>query len=364
MATSFEKHNRIYLKMFEKNILKRKFLRISFFAGKCFLCILMTIKLQAQDPEFSQFFSAPLHLNPALAGMAYGPRINMNYRNEWPGLGPGANGGFVTYMVSYDQHIEAIRSGIGFAFLSDRIASGILSEYTARLMYSTQIRVAKHFGVRLALEGSYTQRNLDWAKLLIQDQNNSLIEFSNIINVPSVASQTPPSDLKISYFDMAAGALFFSEKHFIGIGVKHFLQPNQSHNEGESKLPVRAAAHAGSIIYINQRNNSYFSPNILYAHQQSFVQINAGVLVNVDFLFGGLWFRHTISNPDAVIALVGFRKSIFKIGYSYDITISKLRSATGGVHELSLSFQFKGDDNSLSPRARRGILDCPDILNF
>ncbi|MDB5281579.1 MAG: type secretion system rane protein PorP/SprF, partial [Bacteroidota bacterium] len=58
----------------------------------------------AQDVQMSQYFSAPLHLNPALAGISYGPRVTINYRNEWSGLGDGFNGGYTTYMAGYDMH--------------------------------------------------------------------------------------------------------------------------------------------------------------------------------------------------------------------------------------------------------------------
>ena len=39
--------------------------------------------LFAQDPLFTQFYANPLYLNPALAGAARCPRINLNYRNQW-----------------------------------------------------------------------------------------------------------------------------------------------------------------------------------------------------------------------------------------------------------------------------------------
>jgi hypothetical protein len=42
--------------------------------------------VQGQDPTFTQFFSNPIYLNPALAGSSGCPRFAMNYRNEWPQL--------------------------------------------------------------------------------------------------------------------------------------------------------------------------------------------------------------------------------------------------------------------------------------
>ena len=41
----------------------------------------------AQDPAFSQFYSNPLYLNPAFAGTNICPRVSLNYRDQWPGIG-------------------------------------------------------------------------------------------------------------------------------------------------------------------------------------------------------------------------------------------------------------------------------------
>ena len=50
-------------------------------------CVLITTILlvtgeigKAQDPIFSQFYANPLYLNPAMAGSAVCPRLNLNYK--------------------------------------------------------------------------------------------------------------------------------------------------------------------------------------------------------------------------------------------------------------------------------------------
>ncbi len=46
--------------------------------------LIFTGQSNAQDPRFSQFFSAPQLLNPALTGVFDGEyRVNINYRNQW-----------------------------------------------------------------------------------------------------------------------------------------------------------------------------------------------------------------------------------------------------------------------------------------
>ncbi len=41
--------------------------------------------IKAQDAEFTQFYAAPLNLNPALTGAGKCHRITTNYRNQWSG---------------------------------------------------------------------------------------------------------------------------------------------------------------------------------------------------------------------------------------------------------------------------------------
>ena len=72
-----------------------------------------------QDPEFTQFYSNPVYLNPAFAGSKICPRFVMNYRNEWPNI----SGKFITTAAAYDQRVDALRGGLGLMFVNDNAAS-------------------------------------------------------------------------------------------------------------------------------------------------------------------------------------------------------------------------------------------------
>ena len=75
--------------------------------------------LYAQDPEFSQFYANPLYLNPALAGVTVCPKVNANYRNQWPAIGKA----FITYNASYDQYVSFLHGGLGLVITADRAGS-------------------------------------------------------------------------------------------------------------------------------------------------------------------------------------------------------------------------------------------------
>ena len=62
----------------------------------------------------------------------------------------------------------------------------------------------------------------------------------------------------------------------------------------------------------------------MFIKQGDFGQLNVGAYAGFGVVFAGVWYRQALSNPDAVIFLVGVKKGIFKFGYSYDVTVSGL----------------------------------------
>ena len=69
-------------------------------------------------------------------------------------------------------------------------------------------------------------------------------------------------------------------------------------------------------------------------------QLNTGIYIIRLPLVLGTWYRLNFENPDAIIALVGIIYDNLQIGYSFDITMSRLKSHTGGAHEVSISYKF------------------------
>ena len=83
--------------------------------------------------------------------------------------------------------------------------------------------------------------------------------------------------------------------------------------------------------------------------------MNVGMYVNKFPFVLGCWMRHNFGNPDALIALLGFQTKNYKIGYSYDYTISNLTNKSGGAHEITIAWLFL---KSMSPK-RYHALECP-----
>lgn len=301
----------------------------------------------AQDPEFTQFYANQLYLNPAFAGTKRCPRIAINYRNQWPGI----SGTFITTGASYDQHVESLSGGLGLMVTNDQ-AANTLKTTRVSAIYSYQLKVNRKFSVRAGVEATFFQKSLDWSKLtfgdMIDDRRGFVYQTGD---VPRGGSR--------SGIDVSAGILGFSDVFFFGFAAHHLTEPDESLIKGASKLPMKLTGHAGAIIPIAgqaskyQEDDALISPNILFRQQEKFTQLNMGVYIKKGPLVGGVWYR----NKDAFITLVGLQTEAFNIGYSYDLTVSKLSVVTGGAHEISMVINFK-----CKPKRRTfRTISCPSF---
>ncbi|MGL5888300.1 MAG: PorP/SprF family type IX secretion system membrane protein [Bacteroidia bacterium] len=299
-------------------------------------------EVRAQDPQFTQFYANPLYLNPAFAGTARCPRICINYRNQWPAI----SGTFVTYSASYDQHIDGIAGGIGLLVTNDRAGKGTLNTTNVSGIYSYQLNLTREFSMKFGIQATYAQKSVDWSKLTFGDMIDPRTGF--VYSTNEVPNQTTRSNV-----DISAGMLGYSRRYFFGFSVHHVTEPDEGFL-GTSKLPMKYTGHAGALIPLGGRySESSISPNILYQRQQDFQQLNLGVYFTKGALVGGLWYR----NQDSFIILLGFQQDLFKFGYSYDVTVSRLTNATAGSHEISFQMQFE-----CKPKKRKfRTVSCPSF---
>ena len=303
---------------------------------------MINFKTKAQDLEFSQFYNAPLYLNPAFAGVGNGPRFTLNYRNQWPSL----NNAFINYTASYDQDIPKISGGVGLLVAADNQGNGLYKNLSFTGIYAYQLNVGDNFAVKTGFSASYNQSSINYSELQFID-----------------GSELAPSFTSKSYFDAGVGALVYSKKVFFGLGVKHLTQPTISFYEsGKSMLPIRFAANLGYEFKKRKKSKSYFAPNVLYVQQGRFSELNVGGYFGTGALNLGLALRHDFSNADAVILIVGIKKGVFKTAYSYDVTASNLRGRSGGAHEFSIGFNFGDSKNAERKRDMKKFTGCPTFF--
>ena len=331
-------------------MLKTEFVKTSLFLPVLlFLGVFLHSNVSySQDPTFTQFYANPVYLNPALAGSTGCPRFGMNYRNEWPQL----TGNYVTTSAAYDSYAKNISGGIGFIALHDMQGQGTIQTTMIGTIYSYHWKVNRKFSMMVGARAAYFQKFLDWDKLTFGDMIDPRRGF--IYQTGDV----PRGNGRRGFFDASMGVVGFSKNVYGGVAVHHLTQPDESMILGTSRLPMRFTGHIGSSIPLGQRgrytNTTSISPNIIYQYQNGFQELNIGTYIKYGNFTVGAWYR----NRDAFILCFGVNAEKFKIGYSYDLTVSKLGNGiSGGSHEVSLGLNLKCRKKARSFRK----ISCPSF---
>jgi type IX secretion system PorP/SprF family membrane protein len=306
----------------------------------------------SQDPEFSQFYANPLYLNPALAGATICPRAVANFRDQWPATG----GAYVTYNAAYDQYVDALHGALGLLITEDRTGGGKLNTTEISLIYAYKFNFSSKLTASGAVQAGYYQRHLSWNNLVFEDM------IDPRLGVVQPTKEAPPDNPTIGAPDFSAGIMLgYDEKYYGGVSVSHLSQPKFGfYNSNTTQLDMKFSVHGGGVINLKEgglgdEREFSISPNFLYQQQFKFHQLNIGTYLTMDPLIIGLWFRHNFENADAIIPMLGVHYKNFRFGITYDATISKLKSASGGAYEASASWQFP----CIEKRRHIRAIKCP-----
>lgn len=320
-----------------------------------FIICFTSKSLKAQDPQFTQFYAAPMYLNPAFTGVTYEHRFIANYRNQWPGV----KKTYTTYMASYDYNMTDINSGLGITIMQDRSGTAGLTHTQFGVNYAYHFKVSKFAEIRFGANLNYNLKRIDFNKLKFNDQiasgSSTSIEAGNY--------------QQLNYVDFAAGALLNSTQYWLGLSAKHLTQPNSSLTGDRVPLPLSISLHGGYRFILEEKSKQlkrYISPAFNYRHELKYDQFDLGlyyyhVPLNVGVWYRGLPFKKyapTYSSSESVAILVGFDLTEYnlRVGYSYDITVSKLSVSNSlGAHEISLIYEIANKRK----KNKRVLVSCP-----
>ncbi|MEO7992642.1 MAG: type IX secretion system membrane protein PorP/SprF [Chryseolinea sp.] len=339
----------------------------------CVLMLVVAGAVTAQDPQFSQFYAAPLYLNPALTGATGQARVGMNYRNQWPAI----DANFTSVSVYADVFIEDKRSGLGMIMTRDTEGLAGLRSLSLGLQYSYELEITKNIGFRPGVQVAIFNRDINFDKLTFGDQYDQ--NTGQFIN-PQTAETFNTYSSK-TFVDLSFGGVFFTKNAWLGVSAWHLTQPNQSLIGENSPLPRKYSVHGGfkfrmkpgvvgSGVYARKSERS-ISPAVQYRHQGKFDQLDVGMYFTFEPIVLGTWYRgipfknvNGFVNNESIVLMLGFvklgAKDALNIGYSYDYTVSKLGIGSGGAHEISLVYTWPIRDPRKPPRDKL-IIPCPDF---
>jgi type IX secretion system PorP/SprF family membrane protein len=297
------------------------------------LAAITSVSFAQQDPQFTQFMHSKLIYNPGYAGTSEAICANVLYRQQWVNF-PGAP---KTGLLSFDMPIGQLPIAIGLNVMSDQI--GFDKTLFARLALSYN----RHIGagvLGIGIDGGILQKQFNgtW----VTPDGNGVYD-ANIPNYTSGTSTitTNPNLNKLSY-DVGFGAYYtIANKMYVGISSTHLAaQDIKAGGDVRFALARHYYLVGGYTFDLTQEHS--LSPNVKVKSDGASTQLDVNLTYSYKrTLSVGVSYRM----QDAIAPMIGYRFQNgalkgMRAGYSYDVTMSKIKGYSSGTHEISLGYCF------------------------
>lgn len=327
----------------------------------------------AQDVRFTQFYTAPMHVNPALVGVFDGgTRITLGYREQYSSLLQSE--AFKSATLGADWRIPVKRKGdflgVGACALRDQVGTSqfTLTNGALNLSFGKQLaggKKARQYLVAGAQAG-YNNRSINWDNLWYSQQ----FDTRALAIDRTLASGEGFSGVSSgNYLDVNAGLLWYlraseTQSVYIGASYYHLNNPDVSlHDDMKQTMPRRWVGHAGGEVPIHKTFSVL--PAVVVMGQGGALSTALGANLRYTALgwhetairlgFWGHAAHHVDKTfgPEAFSVATVLEMPRWKLGISYDFTISALSSANKGRGAYEVTFMY------VSPGKTKQPVDCP-----
>ncbi len=323
----------------------------------------------AQDIHYTQFYNTPLTTNPALTGVVPGAwRVGVIYRNQWfSGVHNGFfNSPYQTPSVSFDMPISVGSKGdavgVGAFILYDAAGASSFGTFSAQASGSYIKKLGANHQLSAGLQIGFTQTRYKNPQFASQYQGN---EFNG--NILSGVNLQPD----VKYVNLNVGLLYYGKltskiSLYLGGTIFNTTVPKYNLSTGQDKksLYLRGNISGGMDFTIGRR--FHILPSVLWMRQSVTNELNTGVGFGYDInmrtnITLGIYNRANdiitkYHQAESVIAYAGFQVKGFKLGASYDFTMSKFKEAGGGTGGFEISLMYIGMPKVYSLKE---IMFCP-----
>lgn len=293
-----------------------------------------------QDAEYTMYRFNGLYLNPAYAGSREVISTTAIYRHQWVNVPKAPR----SASVAVHSPLRNNNVALGLIYTHDRL--GVANTNNLMLNFAYRVPLGKKKKVKMAfgIGAGFTNYNANLNDVKTQTGND-----------PSFAG----NNLSLWLPNVSAGIYVYSDKFWVGIAVPNLLQSSlgskfKIYDTGASaaRRYTHMNATAGYVFSLGRKVK--FMPSILMKYVPKYAPIDFDF--NVAFIFvDRVWIGagYRLQDSYSFMAAVNITRQL-RIGYAYDLTVSKLAPFTSGTHEVMLGydFDFKGR-RVVNPRSVR-----------
>jgi type IX secretion system PorP/SprF family membrane protein len=318
------------------------------------LILVARIGVAQQLPQYSQYMHNQYIVNPAAAGMNDYLDINLSFRQQWAGMSDAPR----TYYLSATSPLgksakPATRSLsipisrpdllIESAGPEKRKLKHALGGFVLRDEYGAFERTFANLGYALHIPFGKTYyasvgASLGWSGLLFDNSNITLENGQDATYFDFISNGT-----RSNMFDLNLGVMIYNDNLFLGYGLYQIMQNRINLGGGgtselsEARLKDHHYILAGYRIGLGE--NWAITPSAMIKNQGP-APVSYDVNLRIDYQ-RKFWLGASYRHQDAMVAMLGLTiKDMFRVGYSYDYTLSQLSNFSNGSHEIVLGLML------------------------
>jgi len=273
-----------------------------------------------QTPQYTQYVFNMFALNPALAGSKKCMDVKLGYRSQWLGF----SGAPKTAFLSIHSRLKfkkkkSIRNYHGIGAYVENDEMGYLSRSTLYLAYAYHMTVGRDVKASIGLFAGIQQFKVDATQMMVVHPSDpALLGSGSAFVIPDISP-----------------GIFLSSKHwFAGLSVRQVV-PMKLKVIGTSlsKNVPHFFLVGGKRMVLNDYISFIPSAQLKYApFSAPAIDINALFGLTDNLEIGASW-----RNIDALAGMVKIKFwKYFSLGYSFDLTTSKIRHGSSNTHEVIL----------------------------
>ncbi len=308
-----------------------------------------------QVPQYSQYMRNQYMVNPASTGMYDFLDISIGGRTQWVGFDNAPRTAF--FYVATPLPLKPKNKGTAkyssrsrrtYFYKSPKVSTGkpkhavgghgLIDQYGA----FQRINISGTYAFHLPLSRDF---NLSFGTNIGLSNHTFIKERAQTLNLitgsgtDNVYDQFANSgDMNI--LDIGAGFYLYSRDLFFGISGEQLTEDLVQFGSGTNTFFNTRIHFRGILGYTFNMNRDWeVTPSVLFKYLPSkFYSLDFNAIFEYkQWLWLGLGYRV----EDAVAGMFGVNiNDQFKLGYSYDYTISTLNNVSSGSHELVLGFMF------------------------
>lgn len=283
-----------------------------------------------QEAMVSQYMFNGLFINPAYAGSHHHASGSILHREQWTNV----TGAPTTSTLAFDAPLMNNKFGLGFTMIHDQV--GVTRELQADLSLAYRIRTSKYGRLAFALKGGVDMYSARLSELVYIDANDAA--FQGDIQNEAVGK-------------FGCGIYWSDQRNYIGFSVPTVYAMDQAiirTSAFDHYFTRHYYLNAGRVFSTGR--NIDLKPSMLVKYEPQApveVDVNCNVLFKKRF-----WLGAGYRTEEAVVGMLEYQMTRrLRLGYAYDLMISRLGPYSGGSHEAMLGFDFgRGSIKIKTPR--------------